>query len=146
MYRLLPSFLLVWSYNYDDMPCINATRQTERWNYLLYILLRCGAKMQMETAAKVLCACVCTAVLSWISQVRLDPLSLTKRLPVYLILNPGHKRSRECHNYKPQPFPDTRGRGNRKTKKTTTKKKTKNKQTKKKKPKQAQTKQTYEKH
>ena len=39
---------------------------------------------------RLLCTCICTALLSWISRVHLVPLSVTKRRPVHIILNPGH--------------------------------------------------------
>ena len=39
---------------------------------------------------RLLCTCICTALLSWIAHTHLVPLSVTKRLPVHFILNPGH--------------------------------------------------------
>ena len=44
----------------------------------------------MEAAAIVMCTCICTALLSWITHAHLVPLSVTKRHPVHFILNPGY--------------------------------------------------------
>ena len=40
---------------------------------------------------RLLCTCICTALLSWITLAHLVPLSVTKRCPVHFILNPGHR-------------------------------------------------------
>ena len=39
---------------------------------------------------RLLCTCICTALISWIIHAHLVPLSVTKRCPVHFILNPGH--------------------------------------------------------
>ena len=39
---------------------------------------------------RLLCTCICTALLSWITHAHLVPLSVTKRRPVHFILNQGH--------------------------------------------------------
>ena len=39
---------------------------------------------------RLLCTCIYTALLSWITNAHLVPLSVTKRRPVHFILNPGH--------------------------------------------------------
>ena len=42
----------------------------------------------MEAAVNMLCTCVCTALLSWITHAHLVPLYVTNRLSVHVLINP----------------------------------------------------------
>ena len=66
---------------------------TSFWRDLL--LLLCGFLILPGTQGtqrqrRLLCTCICTALLSWITHAHLVLLSVTKRRPIYFILNPGH--------------------------------------------------------
>ena len=83
------------------------------WFVVVWIVNATRHPLHIEAAAIVtyVCTCICTALLSWVTLAHLVPLSVIKRRPVHFILKTVKEKSMECHNYKPQPFTDTKRNG-----------------------------------
>ena len=127
MYRLLPSFLLIWSYNYDHLPYMNASN----WALKLFIthLVMLWCQEANEGSCKLLCLRMYSRAFMGLPGTLGYAVS-HQAPPCLPYTQPRAQKvrgkSRRCHKYTPQPFPDTK----RKRKQTKPNKRKSNKRTK----------------
>ena len=65
-------------------------QSNRNWTHVVVQIFNATRHHRHIDAAELLCTCICTALLSWISHAQLVPLSDTKRRPVHFILNSEH--------------------------------------------------------